>query len=81
MFQVAVTLFLALVVGALFFDVQLDDSGIQNRYFTLIIQRRFVVLILFRFLIRSRLCVLLCFQDRRSLLHRGESVFQLAVGR
>lgn len=29
--QVAVTLFLALVVGALFFDVQLDDSGIQNR--------------------------------------------------
>ncbi|MEQ2267657.1 hypothetical protein XENORESO_008807, partial [Xenotaenia resolanae] len=29
--QIAVTLFLALVVGALFFDVQLDDSGIQNR--------------------------------------------------
>ncbi|XP_007571856.1 broad substrate specificity ATP-binding cassette transporter ABCG2 isoform X1 [Poecilia formosa] len=29
--QVAVTLFLALVVGALFFDVQLNDSGIQNR--------------------------------------------------
>uniref|UniRef100_A0A3Q2P4F6 ATP-binding cassette, sub-family G (WHITE), member 2a n=1 Tax=Fundulus heteroclitus TaxID=8078 RepID=A0A3Q2P4F6_FUNHE len=29
--QVAVTLFLALVVGALFFDVNLEDSGIQNR--------------------------------------------------
>ncbi|XP_015253972.1 PREDICTED: ATP-binding cassette sub-family G member 2-like [Cyprinodon variegatus] len=29
--QLAVTLFLALVVGALFFDVQLDQSGIQNR--------------------------------------------------
>ncbi|XP_032440165.1 broad substrate specificity ATP-binding cassette transporter ABCG2-like isoform X1 [Xiphophorus hellerii] len=29
--QVAVTLFLALVVGALFFNVQLDGSGIQNR--------------------------------------------------
>ncbi|KAM9426251.1 broad substrate specificity ATP-binding cassette transporter ABCG2 [Pholidichthys leucotaenia] len=29
--QVAVTLFLALVVGALFFDIQNDDTGIQNR--------------------------------------------------
>lgn len=29
--QVAVTLFLALVVGAIFFDVQLDGSGQQNR--------------------------------------------------
>uniref|UniRef100_A0A7N6A7I4 ABC transporter domain-containing protein n=1 Tax=Anabas testudineus TaxID=64144 RepID=A0A7N6A7I4_ANATE len=31
--QVAVTLFLALVVGAIFFDVKNDSSGIQNRYF------------------------------------------------
>uniref|UniRef100_A0A671UQ64 ATP-binding cassette, sub-family G (WHITE), member 2a n=1 Tax=Sparus aurata TaxID=8175 RepID=A0A671UQ64_SPAAU len=30
--QVAVTLFLALVVGAIFFDVQLDGSGQQNRF-------------------------------------------------
>uniref|UniRef100_A0A8C7Z4S8 ATP-binding cassette, sub-family G (WHITE), member 2a n=1 Tax=Oryzias sinensis TaxID=183150 RepID=A0A8C7Z4S8_9TELE len=30
--QVAVTLFLALIVGALFFDVKEDQSGIQNRY-------------------------------------------------
>ncbi|XP_072315166.1 broad substrate specificity ATP-binding cassette transporter ABCG2 [Eucyclogobius newberryi] len=30
--QVAVTLFLALVVGALFFGVQNDQSGIQNRF-------------------------------------------------
>ncbi|XP_036968904.1 broad substrate specificity ATP-binding cassette transporter ABCG2-like [Acanthopagrus latus] len=30
--QVAVTLFLALVVGAIFFDVQLDSSGQQNRF-------------------------------------------------
>ncbi|XP_047440604.1 broad substrate specificity ATP-binding cassette transporter ABCG2-like [Mugil cephalus] len=29
--QVAVTLFLALVVGAIFFDVQQDQSGLQNR--------------------------------------------------
>uniref|UniRef100_A0A3P9LH08 ATP-binding cassette, sub-family G (WHITE), member 2a n=1 Tax=Oryzias latipes TaxID=8090 RepID=A0A3P9LH08_ORYLA len=29
--QVAVTLFLALIVGALFFDVKEDQSGIQNR--------------------------------------------------
>uniref|UniRef100_A0A3Q0RI61 ATP-binding cassette, sub-family G (WHITE), member 2a n=1 Tax=Amphilophus citrinellus TaxID=61819 RepID=A0A3Q0RI61_AMPCI len=29
--QVAVTLFLALIVGALFFNVQNDSSGIQNR--------------------------------------------------
>ncbi|XP_078100385.1 broad substrate specificity ATP-binding cassette transporter ABCG2-like [Sander vitreus] len=29
--QIAVTLFLALVVGAIFFDVQDDQSGIQNR--------------------------------------------------
>uniref|UniRef100_A0A667YT09 ATP-binding cassette, sub-family G (WHITE), member 2a n=1 Tax=Myripristis murdjan TaxID=586833 RepID=A0A667YT09_9TELE len=30
--QVAVTLFLALVVGAIFFDVQDDRSGLQNRF-------------------------------------------------
>ncbi len=30
--QVAVTLFLALVVGAIFFDVKEDESGIQNRF-------------------------------------------------
>uniref|UniRef100_A0A8C5H470 ATP-binding cassette sub-family G member 2-like n=1 Tax=Gouania willdenowi TaxID=441366 RepID=A0A8C5H470_GOUWI len=30
--QVAVTLFLALVVGAIFFDVQLNEGGIQNRF-------------------------------------------------
>uniref|UniRef100_A0A3Q2VNJ0 ATP-binding cassette, sub-family G (WHITE), member 2a n=1 Tax=Haplochromis burtoni TaxID=8153 RepID=A0A3Q2VNJ0_HAPBU len=30
--QVAVTILLALVVGALFFNVQNDSSGIQNRY-------------------------------------------------
>ncbi|XP_061664531.1 broad substrate specificity ATP-binding cassette transporter ABCG2 [Syngnathoides biaculeatus] len=30
--QVAVTLFLALVVGAIFFNVQDDQSGIQNRF-------------------------------------------------
>uniref|UniRef100_A0A7N8XET3 Broad substrate specificity ATP-binding cassette transporter ABCG2-like n=1 Tax=Mastacembelus armatus TaxID=205130 RepID=A0A7N8XET3_9TELE len=30
--QVAVTLFLALVVGAIFFDVQDDQSGMQNRF-------------------------------------------------
>lgn len=30
--QVAVTLFLALVVGAIFFNVQNDDSGVQNRF-------------------------------------------------
>lgn len=30
--QVAVTLFLALVVGAIFFDVKEDDSGRQNRF-------------------------------------------------
>uniref|UniRef100_A0A7N6BQ68 ABC transporter domain-containing protein n=1 Tax=Anabas testudineus TaxID=64144 RepID=A0A7N6BQ68_ANATE len=30
--QVAVTLFLALVVGAIFFDVKNDSSGIQNRF-------------------------------------------------
>ncbi|XP_049923959.1 broad substrate specificity ATP-binding cassette transporter ABCG2-like [Epinephelus moara] len=30
--QVAVTLFLALVVGAIFFDVKEDPSGIQNRF-------------------------------------------------
>lgn len=30
--QVAVTLFLALVVGAIFFGVQEDDSGVQNRF-------------------------------------------------
>ncbi|KAM9834514.1 broad substrate specificity ATP-binding cassette transporter ABCG2-like isoform 2-T2 [Syngnathus typhle] len=30
--QVAVTLFLALVVGAIFFNVQEDQSGIQNRF-------------------------------------------------
>ncbi|KAK9525059.1 hypothetical protein VZT92_017402 [Zoarces viviparus] len=30
--QLAVTLFLALVVGAIFFDVQEDQSGIQNRF-------------------------------------------------
>ncbi|XP_073330902.1 broad substrate specificity ATP-binding cassette transporter ABCG2-like [Pagrus major] len=30
--QVAVTLFLALVVGAIFFNVQLNDSGMQNRF-------------------------------------------------
>ncbi|KAM9836615.1 broad substrate specificity ATP-binding cassette transporter ABCG2-like [Aulostomus maculatus] len=30
--QVAVTLFLALVVGAIFFDVKEDQSGIQNRF-------------------------------------------------
>ncbi|CAG5929446.1 unnamed protein product [Menidia menidia] len=29
--QIAVTLFLALVVGALFFDVKEDQSGVQNR--------------------------------------------------
>ncbi|XP_042368219.1 LOW QUALITY PROTEIN: broad substrate specificity ATP-binding cassette transporter ABCG2-like [Plectropomus leopardus] len=33
--QIAVTLFLALVVGALFFDVQENSSGIQNRFGTL----------------------------------------------
>ncbi|KAF7657183.1 hypothetical protein LDENG_00030640 [Lucifuga dentata] len=33
--QVAVTMFLALIVGAIFFDVQLDQSGIQNRVGTL----------------------------------------------
>uniref|UniRef100_A0A8C4GJ82 ABC transporter domain-containing protein n=1 Tax=Dicentrarchus labrax TaxID=13489 RepID=A0A8C4GJ82_DICLA len=30
--QVAVTLFLALVVGAIFFDVKEDQSGMQNRF-------------------------------------------------
>ncbi|XP_044039884.1 broad substrate specificity ATP-binding cassette transporter ABCG2-like isoform X3 [Siniperca chuatsi] len=30
--QIAVTLFLALVVGAIFFDVQEDQSGMQNRF-------------------------------------------------
>lgn len=30
--QVAVTAFLAIIVGALFFDVQNDQSGIQNRF-------------------------------------------------
>lgn len=30
--QVAVTLFLALVVGAIFFNVQEDQSGVQNRF-------------------------------------------------
>uniref|UniRef100_A0A672HEA3 ATP-binding cassette, sub-family G (WHITE), member 2a n=1 Tax=Salarias fasciatus TaxID=181472 RepID=A0A672HEA3_SALFA len=30
--QVMVTLFLALVVGAIFFDVQLNSSGLQNRF-------------------------------------------------
>uniref|UniRef100_A0A3Q3X0N4 ABC transporter domain-containing protein n=1 Tax=Mola mola TaxID=94237 RepID=A0A3Q3X0N4_MOLML len=30
--QLAVTLFLALVVGAIFFDVKEDQSGIQNRF-------------------------------------------------
>ncbi|XP_056299345.1 broad substrate specificity ATP-binding cassette transporter ABCG2 isoform X2 [Pseudoliparis swirei] len=30
--QIAVTLFLALVVGAIFFDVKEDQSGIQNRF-------------------------------------------------
>lgn len=30
--QVAVTMFLALVVGAIFFDVQNDQSGMQNRF-------------------------------------------------
>ncbi|XP_070710444.1 broad substrate specificity ATP-binding cassette transporter ABCG2-like [Pempheris klunzingeri] len=30
--QIAVTLFLALVVGAIFFDVQADQSGMQNRF-------------------------------------------------
>ncbi|XP_041820681.1 broad substrate specificity ATP-binding cassette transporter ABCG2-like [Chelmon rostratus] len=30
--QVGVTLFLALVVGALFFDIKEDQSGIQNRF-------------------------------------------------
>ncbi|XP_074518242.1 broad substrate specificity ATP-binding cassette transporter ABCG2 [Halichoeres trimaculatus] len=30
--QIAVTLFLALVVGAIFFDVQNDQGGIQNRF-------------------------------------------------
>ncbi|KAM9335198.1 broad substrate specificity ATP-binding cassette transporter ABCG2-like [Symphorus nematophorus] len=30
--QVAVTLFLAVVVGAIFFDVKQDESGIQNRF-------------------------------------------------
>lgn len=30
--QVAVTLFLALVVGAIFFGVQEDESGVQNRF-------------------------------------------------
>lgn len=29
--QLAVTLFLALVVGAIFFDVKNDQSGVQNR--------------------------------------------------
>uniref|UniRef100_A0A8C9ZWG7 ATP-binding cassette, sub-family G (WHITE), member 2a n=1 Tax=Sander lucioperca TaxID=283035 RepID=A0A8C9ZWG7_SANLU len=33
--QIAVTLFLALVVGAIFFDVKDDQSGIQNRYYFL----------------------------------------------
>lgn len=30
--QVAVTLFLALVIGAIFFDIQEDNSGVQNRF-------------------------------------------------
>lgn len=30
--QVMVTFILSLVVGAIFFDVQLDDSGLQNRF-------------------------------------------------
>ncbi|XP_070848964.1 broad substrate specificity ATP-binding cassette transporter ABCG2-like [Chaetodon trifascialis] len=30
--QVAVTLFLALVVGALFFDIKEDQTGVQNRF-------------------------------------------------
>lgn len=33
--QIAVTLFLALVVGAIFFDVKDDQSGIQNRSYIL----------------------------------------------
>lgn len=33
--QLAVTLFLALVVGAIFFDVKNDQSGVQNRLLSL----------------------------------------------
>lgn len=35
--QVAVTLFLALVVGAIFYDVQDNQSGMQNRYSTTVV--------------------------------------------
>uniref|UniRef100_A0A3Q1GVL8 ATP-binding cassette, sub-family G (WHITE), member 2a n=1 Tax=Acanthochromis polyacanthus TaxID=80966 RepID=A0A3Q1GVL8_9TELE len=30
--QIAVTLFLALVIGAIFFDAKMDKSGVQNRF-------------------------------------------------
>lgn len=38
--QVVVTLFLALVVGAIFFGVKEDQTGIQNRLFLLAIWRK-----------------------------------------